>query len=301
MNKFDGVANTLFVPLVARINISKKFPEYFMDEKALELEKYLPQGADKGSSEYSNMASVARYYNMDKTVTAFAKSYAESNIVYLGAGLETAYDRLSDKIENRTVHWYEADLPEVIEARKKVFGQRKNETLIAGDMFKLEWVKEIDNSLPTLLIVSGVFQYFHEEEIIAFIKGCGKAFPKGEMLFDATSESGLKFTNWFIKRTGNASAIMYDQDLYKEKEIETSFGETLSWEYLCYVREHPVVWNIPTKILYGDKDNLTSYETMSDFASKMGISLTVMNNGEHWFHTDEQMNFLDDWICESNR
>lgn len=155
------------------------------------------------------MASVARYYNMDKTVTAFAKSYAESNIVYLGAGLETAYDRLSDKIKNRTVHWYEADLPEVIEARKKVFGQRKNETLIAGDMFKLEWVKEIDNSLPTLLIVSGVFQYFHEEEIIAFIKGCGKAFPKGEMLFDATSESGLKFTNWFIKRTGNASAIMY--------------------------------------------------------------------------------------------
>ena len=210
MNKFDGVANTLFVPLVARINISKKFPEYFMDEKALELEKYLPQGADKGSSEYSNMASVARYYNMDKTVTAFAKSYAESNIVYLGAGLETAYDRLSDKIENRTVHWYEADLPEVIEARKKVFGQRKNETLIAGDMFKLEWVKEIDNSLPTLLIVSGVFQYFHEEEIIAFIKGCGKAFPKGEMLFDATSESGLKFTNWFIKRTGNAVTVSFD-------------------------------------------------------------------------------------------
>ena len=28
MNKFEGVANTLFVPLVARINISKKFPEY---------------------------------------------------------------------------------------------------------------------------------------------------------------------------------------------------------------------------------------------------------------------------------
>lgn len=96
-------------------------------------------------------------------------------------------------------------------------------------------------------------------------------------------------------------ANVTEQDLYKEKEIETSFGETLSWEYLCYVREHPVVWNIPTKILYGDKDNLTSYETMSDFASKMGISLTVMNNGEQWFHTDEQMNFLDDWICESNR
>ena len=90
-----------------------------------------------------------------------------------------------------------------------MFGQREKETLIPGDMFKMEWVKELDSSLPTLLIVSGVFQYFHEEEIIAFIKSCGKAFPLGEMIFDATSESGLKFTNWFIKRTGNASALMY--------------------------------------------------------------------------------------------
>jgi len=30
-------------------------------------------------------------------------------------------------------------------------------------------------------------------------------------------------------------ANVTEQDLYKEKEIETSFGETLSWEYLCYV------------------------------------------------------------------
>ena len=209
MNNFDGAANTLFVPLVARINISKKFPEYFLDEKALEMEQYLPEGADKGSSEYSNMASVARYYNMDKTVYAFATKHNECNVVYLGAGLETAYDRLHEKINKKTVHWYEADLMEVIEARKQVFGQRENETLIAGDMFKLEWVKEMDCAIPTLLVVSGVFQYFHEEEIIAFIKGCAKALPQGEILFDATSESGLKFTNWFIKRTGNASAIMY--------------------------------------------------------------------------------------------
>ncbi len=209
MNKFEGVANTLFVPLVARINISKRFPEYFCDEKALELEQYLPEGADKGSSKYSNMASVARYYNMDKTVTEFAKNHTECNIVYLGAGLETAYDRLNKNLSNITIHWYATDLPEVIEAREKIFGQRENETLIAGDMFKLGWVKMVDTSFPTLLIVSGVFQYFRKEEIVTFIKSCGKAFQQGEMLFDATSESGLKFTNWFIKRTGNASAIMY--------------------------------------------------------------------------------------------
>ena len=96
-------------------------------------------------------------------------------------------------------------------------------------------------------------------------------------------------------------ANVTEEQLQKEKEIQTSFGETLSWKYLCFVKEYPIVWHIPTKILYGKKDNLTSYETVSDFATKMGIPLTIMNNGEHWFHTDEQMKFLDDWIRESNR
>ena len=207
MEAFEGVANTLFVPLVARIAVSKQFPEYFFDKKALELEKYLPDGAEKGASEYTNLASCARYYNMDRMVTEFALHNKDCNIVYLGAGLETAYDRLSGKLRN--VKWYEIDLPNVIDARRKVIGTRPSETTIPGDMFKLDWVKSIDAESPTLLIVSGVFQYFHENGIIEFIKACGKAFPKGEMIFDATSESGLIFTNWFIKRTGNKSALMY--------------------------------------------------------------------------------------------
>lgn len=235
MNKFEGVANTLFVPLVARIAISKEFPEYFYDPKALELEPFLPVGATKGASQYTNMASVARYYNVDKMVTTFAQKHANCNVVYLGAGLETACDRLNGKIPG--ANCYECDLLEVIEARENVFGRREKETLIPGDMFKLEWVKVLDASLPTLLIVSGVFQYFHEEEIIAFIKGCGKVFPMGEMIFDATSESGLKFTNWFIKRTGNADALMYfginDSKAFADKcgmellEVRTFYPDAL--------------------------------------------------------------------------
>ena len=37
-------------------------------------------------------------------------------------------------------------------------------------------------------------------------------------------------------------------------------------------------------------------ETISEFANKTGAALTIMKNGEHWFHTDEQMKFLDNWI-----
>ena len=89
------------------------------------------------------------------------------------------------------------------------------------------------------------------------------------------------------------------EDELKEKGIiHTSFGEDLSWEYLSYVRENPIKWNAPTVILYGIKDNLTSFETISAFAEKHNAKLTVMKNGEHWFHTEEQMRFLDDWIVK---
>ena len=94
-------------------------------------------------------------------------------------------------------------------------------------------------------------------------------------------------------------AKITEEELCARKEIETTYGETLSWKYLCYVREHPVTWNVPTRILYGEKDHLTSYETMLSFTRKIGAELTVMENGEHWFHTEEQMRFLDDWIRKS--
>ena len=87
-----------------------------------------------------------------------------------------------------------------------------------------------------------------------------------------------------------------EDELREKREIPTSFGETLSWDYLCYVRENPIVWTVPTEILYGDKDDLVSCETVSDFAGKVGAGLTVMKGGEHWFHTDEQMAFLDNWL-----
>ncbi len=94
-------------------------------------------------------------------------------------------------------------------------------------------------------------------------------------------------------------ANVTEQELQSKETIPTEFGETLSWEYLCYVRKHPIEWNIPTRILYGGKDHLTSRETVSAFARRIGADLTVMEDGEHWFHTEAQMKALDHWVRSS--
>ena len=87
------------------------------------------------------------------------------------------------------------------------------------------------------------------------------------------------------------------EQLKEAGEIHTAFGETLSWKYLIYAQEHPItMWDSPTAILYAGKDHLTARETVDDFAKRFGCTVTVMENGEHWFHTEEQMAFLDGWV-----
>ena len=95
-------------------------------------------------------------------------------------------------------------------------------------------------------------------------------------------------------------AAVTPEQLEKEREIPTAFGETLSWKYLYYVREHPVThWAVPTRILYAGRDALVERETIEDFIRQSGAELTVMEEGEHWFHTEEQLAVLRQWIRES--
>jgi len=91
-------------------------------------------------------------------------------------------------------------------------------------------------------------------------------------------------------------ANVTEDELLEKGEIATNFGEILSWEYLNFVRENPIKWDIPTKILYGEKDNLTSRMTVDTFLANHNAELTVMENGEHWFRTEAQIAYLDEWM-----
>lgn len=87
------------------------------------------------------------------------------------------------------------------------------------------------------------------------------------------------------------------EQLQQTGEIPTAFGETLSWEYLTYAAENRITkWDSPTAILYAGQDHLTARKTVDDFAQRFGCAVTVMENGEHWFHTEEQLSVLDAWL-----
>ena len=90
-------------------------------------------------------------------------------------------------------------------------------------------------------------------------------------------------------------AAVTEEQLQAAGKIPTSFGETLSWPYLCWVREHPLRWKAPTQVLYGTADSLTSREMLERFRQQSGAHLTLLTEGEHWFHTPMQLAVLQSW------
>lgn len=97
-------------------------------------------------------------------------------------------------------------------------------------------------------------------------------------------------------RTMMVWAGVTEEQLREQGEIVTSFGQILSWNYLCWVREHPVHdWTCSVDILYGSGDTMTSRHQVKEYVQNHNAHLTVMEGGEHWFHTPEQLEVLREW------
>lgn len=95
------------------------------------------------------------------------------------------------------------------------------------------------------------------------------------------------------------AAGISESELRERGAIPCDFGEPLSWKDLCFVRENPIVWEAPTEILCAGSDPFTPHQTVEAFAAAHSAGVTIMENGEHWFHTGEQLAFLETWLKKS--
>ncbi len=203
---FVGVEDTLFIPLAARVLGSRRFPHYFMDQTALSFENNEQVKAiNAKSSEYTMMASVARYHNMDEMVLSFLSKNKNASVVNLGVGLET----MNVRLQNSGGHFYQVDFPKVIQMRERVLGKQSNETLIACDITDMAWTNKVPKDKPILLVASGVFQYFKSEHVHDFLMNMKKHLNHPQLIFDATNHVGIAYATKYVKKTGNQSAMMY--------------------------------------------------------------------------------------------
>ena len=82
-----------------------------------------------------------------------------------------------------------------------------------------------------------------------------------------------------------------------EKKIITKIGQTLDWDYYQFVLQNPIViWNNKTAILYGSLDDQCEYSLINKFVEKYHCEFDIIEAGEHFFHTEEQLTQFTNWL-----
>ena len=94
-----------------------------------------------------------------------------------------------------------------------------------------------------------------------------------------------------------ASKDIYLEKLKEEKVIQIDDKTQISYDFYEHVRNEKDNWDVPTDILYGEKDQVVYIESIAEFlANHPKAKLTVKQGAEHYMHTEEEKEFIKQWI-----
>jgi hypothetical protein len=108
---------------------------------------------------------------------------SEESRANIGAGLDTRNYRLGRHAAEAT--WYELDVPESIELRRRFFQESERYRFLASSMFEASWMDDvIDKGRPVLVIAEGLFMYFDESRLRPLMGRMAERFPRADMLVE---------------------------------------------------------------------------------------------------------------------
>ena len=196
-----NVQKTLLLPLWGRAVETQKSNPKLTDNKAVEIISNIDYDFStiaKNISWISQYAWVARCIHIDNVIKEFLKLHPEGSIVNIGCGLDTTFER----IDNDHVHFYDLDLPDVINLRKNFFSNTDRRKMIPCSFLDDTWYREIPKENGVLFFAAGVFYYFEEEQIKEFFNSLAAAFINCELFFDSASPFGVKVANQKVIKEG---------------------------------------------------------------------------------------------------
>lgn len=207
----NSVSETLLIPLIVKAKETKRNDAIISDAKAVEILNMLEIVAsnyDGGSIAHHGI--LTRTDVLDKSVKAFLHDYPDGIVINLGAGLDTRITR----VDNGKVRWFDVDLLDVIEIRKKFFEETERLRFIPKSVLDESWVNDIiwDKDDAILIIAEGLLMYFKEDELKTIFRIIIESFPTAIMYFDVVHSffvgKGIssKFT-WGIEKARDVEKI----------------------------------------------------------------------------------------------
>ncbi|HSB02555.1 MAG TPA: class I SAM-dependent methyltransferase [Anaerolineales bacterium] len=177
-----GVSETLFIPLWARAAESLQPDPIISDPMAVDLLEKIDYDFDKFRYAWKTQLGIAiRTEIIDHAVVRYLGQQIRPIVVNLGAGLDTRYYRMCDA----KVEWYELDLPEVMDFRRRFIVEGPHHKYIAKSMLDYTWMDEVlDKGVPVLIIAEGILMYLRETEVRTLFDKLVARFPGAEMILE---------------------------------------------------------------------------------------------------------------------
>jgi O-methyltransferase involved in polyketide biosynthesis len=224
--ELGDIQRTLFMPVWARAVETQKNQPFLIDNTALKIIDSVDFDFSpmyQNVPEISQIAWIARCKRFDLIVSDFIQRHPKGTIINIGCGLDTSYER----INNHSILWYDLDLPDVIELKKKFQNESGNRIFITGSFLDTNWYDDIIIKDKLLIISTGVFVYFEESVIKEFIINVADRFIDSELFFYVTSPKGVEIANQVILKSGLDSRSFFKWGL-TDKEVIQSWDSRIN-------------------------------------------------------------------------
>lgn len=215
------VEKTLLLPLWGRAAETRKEKSLLKDTKAVEIMDSMDydfSGIEENVTGISQLSWIGRAMVTDKVIKELIGDHPEATIVNIGCGLDTAFER----VDNGKLRWFDLDLPDVIELRRKFFSENERRKFIISSFLDENWFDAIEDRENIMFIAGGVFYYFDEDIIRDFFVRMAEKFHGSKFLFDVSSPTGIRAANRIVlKRSGMDTGTVLKWGLKKLKDIES--------------------------------------------------------------------------------
>ena len=189
---------TLLVPLFARAMESRRKHAILKDPKAMEMVESIEWDYERFNQRPRLLACALRTAMFDEWVLAFLRRNPEGTVVEIGAGLNTRFER----VDNGKLHWFDLDLPGVVELRRKYFSDSGRRTTIAASVLDTAWMETVRRSPgPYFFVAETVFAYLQEHEVKTALARIADGFPGVSLALDTLNGRAVAGGNKdFVRR-----------------------------------------------------------------------------------------------------
>ena len=221
----EGVAETLLITLYTRAIESQRPDGLIRDEKAVEIVKKLDRDLSRLKLQgHDEVGLLLRMRQFDRKAREFLARNPDGVVVHFGCGLDTRFER----VDNGRVEWFDLDLPEVIELRRKLIGGESGRYhLFAGSAFEDAWLEIVRpfTGQAFLFMAEGVFPYFEEAQIKVLFLKLRDRFPGAELICDAHTPFVIHTDNLQLALTGVKARLHWG--LKRGRDVE-QWGDEIS-------------------------------------------------------------------------